>query len=74
MNIKKNMLIQSNMIILDIVEQYPQTDLVFREYDSRIGKCLLCNNLFDTIESVVKEYKLDEDDMLRKLNEMAVKS
>ncbi len=65
------MLIQSHMILLDIVEQFPETDPVFREYDSVIGKCLLCHNLFDSIHDVTKEYLLDEKDLLRKLNEVA---
>jgi len=65
------MLIQSHMIILDIVGDYPQTDPIFREYDDVAGKCLLCHHLFDTIEAVTKEYQLDEADMLRKLNEAA---
>ncbi|MBP6162379.1 MAG: hypothetical protein KA485_05560 [Clostridia bacterium] len=65
------MLIQSHMIILDIVGDYPPTDPVFREYDEVVGKCLLCHHLFDSIESVAKEYQLDEQDLLRKLNEAA---
>ena len=55
-----DMLIQSHMIILDIVGDYPPTDPVFREYDEVVGKCLLCHHLFDSIESVAKEYQLDE--------------
>lgn len=66
-----DMLIQSHMIILDIVGDYPPTDPVFREYDEVVGKCLLCHHLFDSIESVAKEYQLDEQDLLRKLNEAA---
>ena len=65
------MLIQSHMIILDVVGDYPPTDPVFREYDEIAGKCLLCHHLFDSIESVAKEYRLDEQAMLRKLNEAA---
>lgn len=68
------MLIQSDMTILDIVDHYPQTDPVFREYDDVVGKCLLCHNLFDTIEFVTKKYELSEADMLQKLNEAAQKS
>lgn len=65
------MLIQPQMIILDIVAQYPQTDPIFREYDDIIGKCLLCSHLFNSIESVTKEYQLNQADMLQKLNEAA---
>lgn len=65
------MLIQPYMIVLDVVGDYPPTDPVFREYDEVIGKCLLCQHLFDSIESIAKEYQLDEQEMLRKLNEAA---
>lgn len=58
------------MLVLDIVEQYPQTEPVFRDYDEIIGKCLLCNCLFESVGSVAKEYQLDEAEMLRKLNEL----
>ncbi len=65
------MLIQPDMIVLDIYEKYPQTDPVFRGYDEVIGKCLLCQHLFDSIEAVTEKYHLDQEDMLRKLNKAA---
>ncbi len=68
------MLIQPHMIVLDVVGDYPATDPVFREYDNIIGKCLLCQHLFDSIESIAKEYQLDEREMLRKLNDAAQKT
>ncbi|HHW94507.1 MAG TPA: hypothetical protein GX736_01055 [Mogibacterium sp.] len=67
------MLIQSNMTLLSIVGEYPQTESVFREYDDVVGDCLLCKNLFDTVEFVSKEYPIDEEDLLCKLNEAVEK-
>ncbi|KOF57189.1 hypothetical protein AGR56_11980 [Clostridium sp. DMHC 10] len=61
-------MITEKMILLDIVEKYPETEKIFHEYDYILGKCLLCNNLFDSIENIVKEYKLNSNEMLEKLN------
>ena len=64
------MRIKSDMLVLDIVEQYPQTELVFRDYDEPTGKCVLCNHLFDTVKAFAQKYQLDEAELLRKLNEL----
>ena len=32
------------MTMLEIIENYPETEEVFRAYDDIAGKCLLCNN------------------------------
>lgn len=62
------MKIEPHMIVLDVVERYPETETVFREYDGIIGRCLLCHNLFDSIESISLEYTLDSMELIRKLN------
>lgn len=56
---------------LDIVEAFPQTDPVFRAYDGLIGKCLLCHCLFDTLETIAKQYDLDLEEMIRQLESAA---
>lgn len=61
-------MITETMILMDIVEKYPETEDIFHEYDAVIGKCLLCNNLFDSINDVVKDYKLNLNEILYKLN------
>ncbi|SHJ90836.1 hypothetical protein SAMN02745248_01273 [Hathewaya proteolytica DSM 3090] len=61
-------MITGNMSLLDIVAKYPKTEEVFHEYDAILGKCLLCTNLFDSIEDIVKEYKLNSDELLQNLN------
>ncbi|SKA75565.1 protein of unknown function [Caloramator quimbayensis] len=61
-------MITQDMIVLDIVEKYPKTEKIFKEYDVLIGKCLLCNHLFDSIENISKLYKINIDEMIYKLN------
>lgn len=61
-------MITKEMNLLSIVEKYPQTEDVFHQYDKIIEECLLCNNLFDTIETVSNKYKINMDNILEKLN------
>lgn len=64
-------MITQKMTILDIVEKYPETEAVFHEYDSSLGKCLLCNNLFNTIEEIAKSYNLNLIELIEKLNKVS---
>lgn len=61
--------IEPHMIVLDVVEKHPEAEAVFREYDGVIGKCLLCHNLFDSIESISQMYAINSIEMIRKLNQ-----
>ena len=54
--------------MLEIIENYPETEEVFRAYDDIAGKCLLCNNLFDSIETIAMEYSINSEEMLNKIN------
>lgn len=63
------MKIEPYMTVLDVVERHPETEAVFREYDDVIGKCLLCQNLFDSIESISQVYAINSMEMIRKLNQ-----
>lgn len=56
------------MTMLEIVENYPETEEVFRAYDDITGKCLLCNNLFDSIETIAMKYSINSEEMLNKIN------
>ncbi|MCK9445245.1 MAG: hypothetical protein M0Q14_12045 [Tissierellaceae bacterium] len=61
-------MITKNMTMLEIIENYPETEEVFRAYDDIAGKCLLCNNLFDSIETIAMEYSINSEEMLNKIN------
>ncbi len=50
-------MITKDMILLDIVEQYPKTEEYFRAINKE--KCILCYNLFDSLESIANEFNLD---------------
>ncbi len=59
--------ISSSMTLLQIVELHPDTVDVFHEYEEITGSCLLCSNLFDSLESVAAQYDLNVGDLLRRL-------
>lgn len=54
--------------ILDIVSDYPQAEEIFKPYDDIVGKCVMCNHLFETVEEFSDMYGLDMEDLLKKLN------
>ena len=57
-----------DMQILNIVSEYPETEEIFRSYDELAGKCVLCNNLFDSLEDFALEYNINLQDLILKLN------
>ncbi len=58
----------SSMTLLEIIELRPNSVEVFRQYEQLTGACLLCNNLFDSLESVSSQYSLELDDFLNRLH------
>lgn len=60
--------ITASMTILDIVSIYPLTEKVFESYNERVGECLCCQMLFETIEKTAQQYKLDLTKLLSELN------
>ncbi|NLB52281.1 MAG: hypothetical protein GX808_04995 [Syntrophomonadaceae bacterium] len=60
-------IITPGMSLLQIVELSPQSEEVFHQYDAEAGCCILCNNLFDSLEEVAKIYSLDLNQILAKL-------
>ena len=56
-------------ILLDLVEQYPETEDIIRQYDQAAGTCMLCHCLFDSIEIIESTYDIDLTSMINKLND-----
>ena len=59
--------ISSSMTLLEIIEKLPDTEKIFRQYEQLTGSCLLCNHLFDSLESVASQYNLALDELLSRL-------
>ena len=51
--------VQPYMTLLQIIELNPQSEEVFRQYEEELGSCLLCHNLFDSLENIAQMYRLD---------------
>ena len=60
-------MIDKNMMILDWVDKYPEVEDIIREYDERVGVCILCKCLFDSIEEIENNYNVNLDDMFDRL-------
>ncbi|MBC2714763.1 MAG: hypothetical protein HF978_05570 [Desulfobacteraceae bacterium] len=56
--------ITPEMTVLDIVSQYRETEVVFKQYDEPAGECICCNALFETLAAVAKKYDLNIQRML----------
>lgn len=68
MNIEEAEKITADMIVLDIVSEYPETETVFKAYDERVGECICCQKLFETVQQVAEGYNLNLLELLEKLN------
>lgn len=55
-------------VLLDLVEQYPETEEIIRLYDKASGTCMLCHCLFDSIEIIESTYDTDLSQMIDELN------
>ncbi len=64
--------ISANLTVLDVISVYPETEEVFKSYDARIGECLCCQSLFDTVQQVAEKYSLDLSEILKRLNSAAI--
>lgn len=60
-----------DMTLLDIVRQHPATEAVFRARDDQAGECVLCQALFETVETMTNRYGLDLEQLLSDLERAA---
>lgn len=58
-----------NSIILDIVSKYPQTEDVFRTYDEKAGKCVLCHYLFESPKELAGQIGIDEKVLFKEIED-----
>lgn len=60
-------MIDLQMTVLDIIDRYPPTEIVFRQYEDSTKSCLLCSHLFDSLSKLVQQYSIDPDELLHRL-------
>jgi hypothetical protein len=63
--------ITPEMTLIEVLQQYRQTEAVFRRYEGEANGCLLCHALFDTLAEAAAKYGLDLDRLLKDLQEAA---
>ena len=59
--------IRPEMIVLDVVSKYRQTEAVLRQYDQQAGECICCQALFKSLKDVAEKYDLDLNRLLADL-------
>ena len=59
--------IQPEMTVLDIISLCRRTEAVFKSYDARVGECICCNALFESLRDVADKYNLDLNKLLAEL-------
>ncbi|MBO8158189.1 hypothetical protein [Thermosyntropha sp.] len=66
-------MIEKEMLVVDVIDKYPETEKVFRSYEEKVGSCIMCSHLFNTLEAVSKDYNFDLEELIRKLEKAALK-
>lgn len=65
--------IQKESRILDLVETHPQVEEVFRSYEQSHGVCVLCQYLFDDVNTVAHQLDMAPKSLISEL-ERAIKN
>ncbi len=63
--------ISQQMVILDVISEFPQAETVFKSYDAQVGECVCCQMLFATVGEMIEKYHLDGEKLLSELNRAA---
>lgn len=74
MRIRKDPDIDPDMTVFDIIDNWRETESVFKGYDEIAGECVCCNALFDTVRQMVSRYELDLDKVISELKDAAFKT
>ncbi|MGM0379234.1 MAG: hypothetical protein ACQEQE_05760 [Bacillota bacterium] len=61
-------MIKKDTELIEIVENYPKTEDFFHLFDKPLNRCILCENLFDTVEKIAETYDFDLEKLLMFLN------
>ena len=68
---EKEALIDTEMTIIEVLQEHRQTEAVFRRYEGEAQGCLLCHALFDTLAEAAAKYGVNLDNLLKDLRASA---
>lgn len=57
------------MMVLEVLYNWRQTEAVFAAYEARAGVCLLCQDLFTPLNELSRKYGLDLSCLLAELRQ-----
>lgn len=72
MSHEENNALSPDMMILDLISDYPQTEPVLRSYDEQAGECICCQMLFESIRAVAQKYNLDLTELMQRIERSIV--
>ncbi|MDD2308552.1 MAG: hypothetical protein PHH91_03125 [Desulfuromonadaceae bacterium] len=61
-------MITADKTVLELVDLYPETELVFEHYTRMVGVCICCEALFCRLSEISDRYEIDLDELLARLN------
>ncbi len=65
--VKKASRITPETTVLEVIDNYRETEAVFKKYDEQAGVCICCQALFKTLEELAKEYQLNLNQIISDL-------
>jgi hypothetical protein len=66
-------MIYKEMRVLDIVEKYPECQEVFHRYDEKVGACIMCEQLFNSLAEMSVFYGLEIENIISELEKAIIK-
>lgn len=63
-------MLDKEMLVIDIAEKFPATEEVFRQYEEKVGNCIMCSHLFNTLEAVSRDYNLNLQELIDNLEKV----
>ena len=59
------------MTVLDVIGLYRSTEAVFKALEVETGHCICCEALFEPLSKVARQYSLDLQSILNRLEQAA---
>lgn len=63
-------MLDKEMLVIDLVEKFPATEEVFKKYEEKVGSCIMCSHLFNTLEAVSRDYNLNLQELIDNLEKV----
>lgn len=66
-------IITPEMMVIDIIHQYRETEQIFKRMEQETGSCVCCQGLFLSLKDAAQQFGFDIERILVELNTFAGK-